>query len=133
MGNRRARDRELLVVWHGEHAATSARSKSAEGYREVNESVRLQLIETLSPRPNVSIGGPTVHYSSLMGNAHFCLVPKGRGWWTVRLFEAFYSGCIPVILSDGQALPFTEDLDWESFSLKWPMSRVGDGLFEHLE
>ena len=47
-------------------------------------------------------------YSFLMGTSHFCLVPKGRGWWTVRLFETFYAGCIPVILSDDQELPFED-------------------------
>jgi len=125
--------RELLLVWHGEHAEGSSREDVRQGYREVNETVRLDLIRHLAGKPNTSIGEPSMRYSFLMGNAHFCLIPRGRGWWTVRLFEAFYAGCVPVLLSDEVALPFEDFLDWERFSLKWPMHRVGHGLYERLE
>eukprot|EP00927_Polykrikos_kofoidii_P074446 TRINITY_DN70438_c0_g1_i1.p1 TRINITY_DN70438_c0_g1~~TRINITY_DN70438_c0_g1_i1.p1 ORF type:complete len:759 (+),score=108.71 TRINITY_DN70438_c0_g1_i1:180-2456(+) len=130
--DRQPKDRDFVVVWHGEHANSKSRDDVAEGYREVNETVRLAIIESLATRPHTSIGSPSMRYGFLMGNTHFCLIPRGRGWWTVRLFEAFYSGCVPVILSDGQALPFESFLNWETFSLKWPMQRVKDGLYEHL-
>jgi len=125
--------RELLLVWHGEHAEAASREDVREGYREVNETVRLDLIRHFTGKPNASVGEPSMRYSFLMGNAHFCLIPRGRGWWTVRLFEAFYAGCVPVLLSDEVALPFEDFLDWERFSLKWPMRRVGQGLYERLE
>lgn len=123
--------RELLFVWHGEHANSKSREDVAEGYREVNETVRLDVIRQLSNKEGGSVGGPSMRYSFLMGTSHFCLVPKGRGWWTVRLFETFYAGCIPVILSDDQELPFEDFLDWSRFSLKWPMRQL-EGLHEHL-
>lgn len=126
-------DRQFLACFHGEHAATKTRSDVAEGYREVNETVRLALLEHFKDRDNVSVGGPATGYSFFMGNCHFCLIPKGRGYWTVRLYEAFYSGCIPVLLSDGYAAPFEGWLDWSRFSLKWPMQRVTSGLYEHLQ
>eukprot|EP00747_Dinoflagellata_sp_TGD_P206386 gnl/TRDRNA2_/TRDRNA2_80108_c0_seq1.p1 gnl/TRDRNA2_/TRDRNA2_80108_c0~~gnl/TRDRNA2_/TRDRNA2_80108_c0_seq1.p1 ORF type:complete len:468 (+),score=92.98 gnl/TRDRNA2_/TRDRNA2_80108_c0_seq1:119-1522(+) len=125
--------RELVAVFHGEHAKSKVRDEVAEGYREVNETVRLALLEHFGKKPKASVGAASLRYSFLMGNTHFCLIPRGRGWWTVRLFEAFYAGCIPVILSDEQVLPFEDFLDWEQFSIKWPMKRVGDGLYEHLE
>jgi len=48
------------------------------------------------------------------------------------LFEAFYAGCIPVLLSDGYTVPFEDFLDWTQFSIKWPMSQVREGLYEYL-
>ena len=33
------------------------------------------------------------------GASHFCLVPMGTSSWTNHLYESFFAGCIPVILS----------------------------------
>merc|ERR1711933_609579 len=63
------------------------------------------------------------NYRSVMGNSIFCLVPKGVGTWSHRLYEAMLAGCIPVILSNEVRLPFPE-LPWASFSVKWPMRLV---------
>ncbi|CAE8627386.1 unnamed protein product [Polarella glacialis] len=130
--NREPADRELLLVWRGQHAKSETREDVRQGYREVNETVRLSLIGNLSGFPDTDVGGQTMRYSFVMGNSHFCIVPRGRGWWTVRLFEAFYAGCVPVLLSDEVSLPFEDFLPWERFSVKWPMKKVGDGLYEHL-
>lgn len=55
------------------------------------------------------------------------------------MYESFHAGCIPVILSDEYELAFMNDLPWESFSIKWPESRVCDdedcttsALYDHL-
>ncbi len=55
---------------------------------------------------------PSVHYhgytksktsvfplQSPWGASHFCLVPMGTSSWTNHLYESFFAGCIPVILS----------------------------------
>jgi len=97
---RKPLDRRFLMAFHGEHAGTKHRADVAEGYLEVNETVRLDILTHLQHRPNVSVGGPAMGYSFFMGNSHFCLIPRGRGFWTVRLFEAFLAGCIPVLLTD---------------------------------
>lgn len=34
----------------------------------------------------------------------------------MRLFEAIYAGCIPVLLSDEVELPFQDIVSWETFS-----------------
>ncbi|CAE7820996.1 ARAD1 [Symbiodinium microadriaticum] len=130
--NRELDERTLLLVWRGEHAESDIRSDVREGYIEVNETVRPRIIKYFESKPDADVGRPSMRYSFLMGNSHFCLVPRGRGWWTVRLFEAFYAGCVPVLLSDDVELPFEDFLDWDTFSLKWPMLEVGESLYLHL-
>ncbi|KAF4712084.1 hypothetical protein FOZ63_008318, partial [Perkinsus olseni] len=131
---RLADDREYLVVGHFEHANTSNGHALAQSYRSVNETTRLDLIRTLQGVDDrVSVGGPNLRYGFLHGNSHFCLAPRGRGWWTMRVFEAIaYSRCIPVILSDDVRLPFTQWIDWSSIAVKWPMDKADVRLYEYL-
>ena len=77
-----------------------------------------------------SIGGPDLHivvtdepssdYATEMAASHFCLVPRGDCLFSYRLLESLAASCIPVILSDGYVLPFSEALDWSEFSLSVP-------------
>lgn len=47
------------------------------GYLEVNETVRPQIIKAFRSKADADVGGPSIRYSFLMGNSHFCLVPRG--------------------------------------------------------
>merc|ERR1712080_90699 len=78
---------------------------------------------------NLSI--PEMH--GVMGNARFCLVPKGKSAWSLRLYEALFAGCVPVVLSDFWELPFEAFLHVPGFVIKWPMGEVGDDLLAYLE
>merc|ERR1712187_854448 len=64
--------------------------------------------------------------------AHFCLIPGGTSPWTNHLYESFFCGCIPVILSDEYEVAFQHALDWSKLSIKWPEAAVGDELYDFL-
>eukprot|EP00928_Gymnodinium_smaydae_P089583 TRINITY_DN73524_c0_g1_i1.p1 TRINITY_DN73524_c0_g1~~TRINITY_DN73524_c0_g1_i1.p1 ORF type:complete len:569 (+),score=51.18 TRINITY_DN73524_c0_g1_i1:37-1743(+) len=83
------------------------------------------LLRPLQGIPDLWIGGYVANYVDIMGASVFCLVPKGVGTWSHRLYEATLAGCIPVLLSDDVELPFP-DLPWQNFSVKFPMKWVSN-------
>jgi len=122
--------RSLVMAWHGQHA-NAQDPEVQHAYRITNETVRLSLLE-LGNLPKVSIGGPTPNYAAVLGDAQFCLCPKGASSYTSRVFEALFAGCIPVILSDEVRLPFDKLVDWEKFSIRWPMQKANMELYQYL-
>lgn len=76
---------------------------------------------------------PPEAMARLLGDARFCLVPRGRAAWSVRFFEALWAGCVPVILSDDYEVPFEALFDVPSFVIKWPVARADSSLHDYLE
>jgi hypothetical protein len=47
----------------------------------------------------------------------FCLCPLGWAPWSPRIVEAVTYGCVPVIIADNIALPYSHAIDWGAISL----------------
>lgn len=80
---------------------------------------------------------PVSAYYERMGNCKFCLVPKGVGYTNGRLFESFFSGCIPIVLSDALRFPFSYNdggpVKWQNHLVIHYPTRYMDHLPEFLE
>lgn len=122
-------ERQLLLNFHGRYPGIDER---LGGKLYENNTVRGAIMESFSDRHDCSVGGFTDGYFEIMGASHFCLVPMGTSSWTNHLYEAFFAGCIPVILSDNFGIPFRDAIPWQDISVKWPMHKVAEGLYEHL-
>lgn len=74
--------------------------------------------------PDMKILGPMppgveskMIYIQHMKNSRYCICPRGYEVNSPRVVESIYYECVPVIISDGYALPFVEALNWEAFSV----------------
>ncbi|CAM6100559.1 unnamed protein product [Calypogeia fissa] len=56
-------------------------------------------------------------YQSEMLRSKFCLAPLGWAPWSPRIVESVVYGCVPVIIADNIALPYSHVIDWPSISI----------------
>ena len=53
-----------------------------------------------------------------MKSSILTLCPAGYGRWTFRLIEAIQNESIPILLSDGYVLPFSDQINWNEYIYK---------------
>ncbi|KAJ7530989.1 hypothetical protein O6H91_14G050400 [Diphasiastrum complanatum] len=57
------------------------------------------------------------NYQYEMLRSNFCLCPLGWAPWSPRIVESVVYGCVPVIIADNIALPFSHAINWKKISL----------------
>lgn len=85
----------------------------------MNSPVREKLLQAWRNDSEISINTRSLFkpYTEELLSSKFCLHVKGYEVNTARASDALYHGCIPVIIANHYDLPFTDILNWKSFSV----------------
>jgi hypothetical protein len=64
-------------------------------------------------------------YHEEIKRSTFCLCPLGWAPWSPRIVESVIFGCVPVIIADKIALPYSHIIDWSKISINVAEKDVG--------
>ncbi|CAA7394751.1 unnamed protein product [Spirodela intermedia] len=98
---------------------SSQRSKLAFFAGSINSPVREMLLRAWENDSEISVhhGRLPTPYPEALLSSKFCLHVKGFEVNTARIADAIFYGCVPVIIANHYDLPFSDILNWKSFSL----------------
>jgi hypothetical protein len=122
-----------LLELHNETGGVIARSRAQfreeqqqrdqEGRRQQQQLQ--QPPEPVEPEPIASPRYYELAYEELLQKSQFAAAPRGTNLFSYRFSEILASGSIPVVHSDGWALPFSDRVvDWTECALVIPEAQV---------
>ncbi|XP_073156589.1 probable glycosyltransferase At5g03795 [Henckelia pumila] len=65
-----------------------------------------------------------VSYPAMMRKSKYCICPSGYEVASPRMVEALYTGCVPVLIKDNYVPPFSDVLNWKSFSVEISVAEI---------
>ncbi|KAJ9549032.1 hypothetical protein OSB04_021575 [Centaurea solstitialis] len=63
-------------------------------------------------------------YYQQVRKSKYCICASGWEVASPRMVEALYMGCVPVLVKDDYAKPFSDVLNWDTFSVDIPTSHI---------
>ncbi|KAL5569008.1 hypothetical protein UlMin_025583 [Ulmus minor] len=117
------KDACLPQIWPREgeppNLLSSKRTRLAFFAGAINSPVRQKLLAVWRNDSEIFVnyGRLTTPYGDELLKSKFCLHVKGYEVNTARIGDSLYYGCVPVIIADYYDLPFTDILNWRSFSV----------------
>ncbi|PWA47488.1 putative glycosyltransferase [Artemisia annua] len=63
-------------------------------------------------------------YIPQVRKSKYCICASGWEVASPRMVEALYMGCVPVLVKDDYAKPFSDVLNWDTFSVDIPTRRI---------
>ncbi|KAI4386644.1 hypothetical protein MLD38_004560 [Melastoma candidum] len=117
------KDASLPQIWprHGDlpDVMSSRRARLAFFAGGMNSHAREKLFQFWTNDSEIFVhrGRLPTRYSDELLGSKFCLHVKGFEVNTARVADSLYYGCVPVIIANHYDLPFSDVLNWKSFSV----------------
>ncbi|KAL5547308.1 hypothetical protein UlMin_006995 [Ulmus minor] len=98
---------------------SSKRTRLAFFAGGINSPVRQEVLAVWRNDSEIFVhsGRLKTPYGDELLQSKFCLHVKGFEVNTARIGDSLYYGCVPVIIANYHDLPFTDILNWQSFSV----------------